>query len=58
MFDGQLSAQELLGHYCAMMYRRFGTYTEVAERTGLDRRTVRKYIVEYAEMTTEGEGYN
>lgn len=49
MFDGQLSAQELLGRYCAMMYRRFGTYTEVADRTGLDRRTVRKYIVEHTE---------
>ena len=44
---GGLSAHELLGRYCALLYRRFGTYAEVAERTGLDRRTARKYVVEY-----------
>ena len=44
---GQLSAQELLGHYCALLYRRFGSYAAVADRTGLDRRTARKYVVEY-----------
>jgi len=44
---GQLSAQALLGRYCALLYRRFGTYAEVADRTGLDRRTARKYVVEY-----------
>ena len=45
---GQLSAQDLLGRYCAMLYRQFGTYAEVAARTGLDRRTARKYIVDYS----------
>jgi len=44
---GQLSAQELMGRYCVMLHRRFGTYAEVAERTGLDRRTARKYVVDY-----------
>jgi hypothetical protein len=44
---GQLSAQALLGRYCALLYRRFGTYAEVADRTGLDRRTARKYVVEH-----------
>jgi two-component system, NtrC family, response regulator HydG len=44
---GRLSAQELLGRYCVMLHRRFGTYAEVAERTGLDRRTARKYVVDY-----------
>jgi len=44
---GRLSAQELLGRYCALLYRRFGTYAEVAARSGLDRRTARKYVVEY-----------
>jgi len=43
---GTLSAQELLAAYCAMLYRRFGTYAEVANRTGLDRRTARKYVEE------------
>ena len=45
---GQLSAKDLLGRYCAMLYRQLGSYAEVATRTGLDRRTARKYIVEYS----------
>lgn len=45
---GQLSAKDLLGRYCAMLYRQLGTYAEVAARTGLDRRTARKYIVDYS----------
>jgi len=45
---GQLSAKDLLGHYCAMLYRQLGSYAEVAARTGLDRRTARKYIVDYS----------
>jgi len=46
---GQLSAKDLLGRYCAMLYRQLGTYAEVAARTGLDRRTARKYIVDYSQ---------
>jgi len=46
---GQLNAADLLGRYCAMLYRQLGTYAEVAARTGLDRRTARKYIVEYVD---------
>ena len=45
---GELSARDLLGSYCAMLYRRLGSYAEVATRTGLDRRTARKYIVDYS----------
>jgi DNA-binding NtrC family response regulator len=45
---GQLSAKDLLGRYCAMLYRQLGTYAEVAARTGLDRRTARKYITDYS----------
>ena len=44
---GRLSAKDLLGRYCAMLYRQLGSYAEVATRTGLDRRTARKYIVDY-----------
>ena len=47
--DGQLSAKDLLGRYCAMLYRRLGTYAEVATRTGLDRRTARKYVIDYSQ---------
>jgi transcriptional regulator with PAS, ATPase and Fis domain len=41
---GALTAEELLARYCALLYRRLGTYAEVAKRTGLDPRTSRKYI--------------
>ncbi len=41
---GGLTAQELLGRYCALLHSRLGTYEEVARRTGLDRRTVKKYV--------------
>ena len=41
---GELSAAQLLEQYCALLYRRFGTYAEVAKRTGLDPRTSRKYV--------------
>ena len=51
MQAGQLSAKDLLGHYCAMLYRQLGTYAEVAARTGLDRRTARKYVVDYSAET-------
>lgn len=47
MGAGSLSAQELLRRYCSLLYRRFGTYAEVAQRTGLDRRTVRKHVVDH-----------
>jgi transcriptional regulator of acetoin/glycerol metabolism len=42
--SGELTAAELLGRYSAMLYRRLGTYAEVAKRTGLDPRTSRKYV--------------
>ena len=48
---GQLSAKDLLGHYCAMLHRQLGSYAEVASRTGLDRRTARKYVVDYSAQT-------
>ncbi len=42
--SGNLTAEELLSRYCALLYDRHGTYVEVAKITGLDRRTVRKYV--------------
>lgn len=41
---GTLDANELIGGYCALLHRRYKTYVEVANRTGLDRRTVRKHL--------------
>jgi transcriptional regulator with PAS, ATPase and Fis domain len=42
---GTLSAEELLAAYSAMLYERMGSYAAVAERTGLDPRTSRKYVL-------------
>ena len=42
--EGSLDAQTLMAQYCRLLHQRLGTYEEVAKRTGLDRRTVRKYI--------------
>jgi hypothetical protein len=41
---GTHTAQHLLAGYCVLLYERYGTYEEVARHTGLDRRTVKKYI--------------
>ena len=50
---GQLTADELLSRYCALLYRRLGTYAEVARQTGLDPRTSRKYV-ESASLSRPG----
>ena len=42
--EGALNVEELLTAYCAFLYDRYGTYEEVARRTRLDRRTVKKYV--------------
>jgi sigma-54 dependent transcriptional regulator, flagellar regulatory protein len=44
MRSGMIGAEEMLQGYCAMLYRRHGTYEEVARRAKLDRRTARKYV--------------
>jgi len=41
---GTLDANSLLRTYCRLLYDRFNTYEEVARRTGLDRRTIKKYV--------------
>ena len=47
--EGALEARELTARYCALLYAKHGTYEEVARITGLDRRTVRKYVVQVGE---------
>ena len=42
---GNLTADELLAAYSAMLYQRLGSYAAVAERTRLDPRTSRKYVL-------------
>ncbi len=44
MNNGAIDAQHLIKSYCCLLYEKFGTYGEVARRTKLDRRTVKKYI--------------
>ncbi len=46
---GQLSADELLAHYAARVYRLTGSYEEAARRMGLDRRTVKAKVERYLE---------
>ncbi len=41
---GTLEAKELLKQYCHILYKRNGTYEEVARRAKLDPRTVKKYL--------------
>lgn len=41
---GELDARGLLAGYCRQLHAQFGTYGAVARRTGLDWRTVRKYV--------------
>ena len=47
MESGDLDAQQLLAGYCMLLYKRYGTFEDVARHTNLDRRTVKKYIGEW-----------
>lgn len=51
--QGDISAQSLMEGYCALLYQRHNNFEEVARRTGLDRRTVRKYILEFENQSIE-----
>ena len=42
---GELTVQELTSLYCRQLFARFNSYGEVARKTGLDWRTVKKYVV-------------
>jgi len=45
--SGGLDAQTLIAGYCTLLYKRYGTFEDVARRINLDRRTVKKYIGEW-----------
>jgi transcriptional regulator with GAF, ATPase, and Fis domain len=40
-----LPVSDLVSGYCTLLYDTLGTYEKVAQTTGLDRRTVKKYIM-------------
>jgi DNA-binding NtrC family response regulator len=42
--SGTLDAKTLLSRYCILLHKKYGSFEEVARRTNLDRRTVKKYI--------------
>lgn len=46
---GALPAEALLSRYCALVYGQTGSYQETARRLGLDRRTVKRRVLEAEE---------
>ncbi|MBF0390435.1 MAG: sigma-54-dependent Fis family transcriptional regulator [Desulfamplus sp.] len=42
--NGNIDAANLISNYCKYLYQKHSTYESVAKKTGLDRRTVKKYI--------------
>jgi len=44
MITGAFTAEQLLRNYCTLLYASSRNYTHVAERAGIDRRTVRAHI--------------
>ncbi len=53
--QGSLEAGALVSGYCYLLYQRHSNFEEVARRTGLDRRTVKKYIHEWEEAVDQSE---
>lgn len=51
VLEGSMDADALLGAYCSLLYRKHGTYEAVADRTRLDRRTAKKYILSHEAHT-------
>ena len=43
--DHTISVPDLVSGYCFLLYKTRGTYEQVARITGLDRRTVKKHIL-------------
>lgn len=50
--NGTIEAQHLLAGYCYLLYRNYGTYEAASRRSGLDRRTVKKYVQQWLKTET------
>lgn len=50
--EGSIDAASLVSGYCYLLYQRHPNFEEVARRTGLDRRTVKKYIQEWSQAAS------
>ena len=44
LFEQQPTVAELTSRYCGFLYNKYGNYQAIARITGLDRRTVKKYV--------------
>ena len=47
ILDRDIMVSSLVSGYCKLLYDQFGTYEQVAKHTGLDRRTIKKYIINF-----------
>jgi len=45
--DQNIDVPSLVSGYCKLLYDKLATYEKVAKMTGLDRRTIKKYIANY-----------
>jgi len=54
--QGRLTAAQVLAGYCSSLYRSLGTYEAVAKVTKLDRRTVKKHIVQFENQKSRTKG--
>lgn len=45
-YQGELTAEQLLGRYCTWVYSKVGSYEKTAQQLKLDRRTVKAKIDE------------
>lgn len=50
--NGSLDADAVLAGYSSLLYQRLGSYEAVARQTNLDRRTVKKYILQEANQNS------
>ncbi|MCD4675554.1 MAG: sigma 54-interacting transcriptional regulator [Desulfobacula sp.] len=47
---GDILVSSLVSGYCKLLYDKFGTYEKVANLTGLDRRTIKKHIINFKKV--------